>query len=45
MGPHIDRMYKQVEDWLEDYEALHRIFQANIVNRFGLNVDYVTEPV
>lgn len=45
MGSHIDRVYKQVEDRLQNYKPLHRIFQAKIVNSFGLHIDYVTEPV
>lgn len=45
MWTHVDRMYKQVKDRLKYYKTLNRIFQAYIVDRFGLYIDYVTEPV
>lgn len=38
-------MYKDVEDRLEHYKSLHRIFQADIIYRLCLHIDYVTEPV
>ena len=45
MRTHIDCVYEQVEDRLEHYKTLHRIFQPEIVYRFCLYIDDVAEPV
>ena len=45
MRAHVDEMYEQVEDRLQNYECLDPILVHLIVDDLGLHIDDVGEPV
>ena len=45
MRAHVNEMYEQVEDRLQNYECFHPILVHLIVDDLGLYIDDIAEPI